>query len=527
MYHIAIMFTQWFFYVFMVCFLYLGVKYIAVERGKLHGSRKKGQVLQFCMVIFNFMAGFFVMYFSGNYENILIDFSIFIGGYIIIKTIFPFVYRGSCPLLLNSVLFLTSISLIFLYRINPELSMQLFKFIVLGFSVILILPLAFKVVPKIDRLNIGYFIASFIILLLPTIFNNSSAFGSNNWVQIGSLTFQPSEIVKFTFVFYLASFLDKEFNFRRLVYVTACSGVLIIILAMQNDFGGALIFFMTFMILLFVRTGSISLFLAGISGVSFFAVIAYNIASHIRLRVAIWQNPWASPYGDGFQIVQSLFAIGSYAPFGSGLTNGYPQSVPIIESDFIFSGISEEFGALYGLLLICVFIVAFYRCINIALRAEKSFHSLLVVGFTSLLAFQTFVIIGGVTKLIPLTGVTLPFVSYGGTSMFASILMFGIIQLICTYNGKKPKVKTTVQDGSEVLPKEKQRRKPKDQQIDQPLEKSKARTRAKDTEKSKVEIIKYDNPEDLLIDIERQNLLDLNLEELCKDIVKEDEDGQN
>ncbi len=514
MYHIAIMFTQVFFYVFMICFLYMGVKYIGVERGKINGSRKKGQVLQFCMVIFNFMAGFFVMYFSGNYENLIIDFGIFIGGYIIIKIIFPLVYRGSCPLLLNSVLFLTSVSLIFLYRLNPELSMQLFKFIILGFSVILILPLAFRVVPKIDRLNIIYFIASLIILLLPTIYNNSSAYGSNNWVQIGSLTFQPSEIVKFTFVFYLASFLDKEFNFRRLVYVTASSGILIIILAMQNDFGGALIFFMTFMTLLFVRTGSISLFLAGITGVSFFAVIAYNIASHIQLRVAIWQNPWASPYGDGFQIVQSLLAIGSYAPFGSGLTNGYPQSVPIIESDFIFSGISEEFGAVYGLLLLCVFIVAFYRCINIALRTEKSFHSLLVVGFTSLLAFQTFVIIGGVTKLIPLTGVTLPFVSYGGTSMFASILMFGIIQLICTYNAKKAKVKTVIEDGHERVPKEKQKKKSKEQL----KERQKDMQRERDSQRVK------DEP---LVDIDRQNLLDFNLEELCKDIVKDEEDGQN
>ncbi|MFV0520279.1 MAG: FtsW/RodA/SpoVE family cell cycle protein [Lachnospirales bacterium] len=428
----------------MFSFLYFSIKYTALERGKIKGSNKNIQYVQYLIVIFNFLTALAVLYFSEKYENVILDFSIFILGFIIIKVLFPLFYRGSCPLLLNSILFLNSISLIFIYRLDPSLSIQLFKYILLGFAIILFLPSCFKLVPKIEKLNILYFIGSFVILLLPTIFNNSSAYGANNWVEIGSITFQPSEIVKFTFVFYLASILDKKFTFKRLVYVTGASGILIIVLAMQNDFGGALIFFMTFMTLLFVRTGSFGLFFTGIGGVSLLSVVAYNLASHIQLRVAIWQDPWSVPYTSGYQIVQSLLAIGSYSPFGSGLTNGYPQNIPIIESDFIFSGICEEFGALYGLVMLFIYIIIFYRCINIALRSEKTFHSFLVVGFTSMLAFQTFVIIGGVTKLIPLTGVTLPFVSYGGTSMVSALLMLGIIELICTYNLKQPKKKSLV-----------------------------------------------------------------------------------
>jgi cell division protein FtsW (lipid II flippase) len=146
--------------------------------------------------------------------------------------------------------------------------------------------------------------------------------------------------------------------------------------------------------------------------------------------VSAWLNPWADPHDQGHQILQSLFAIGTWGLFGSGLTRGIPETVPVATSDFIFSAICEEFGGLFGLCMIGVFFMIFYRGVNIALRSESPYLSLLAIGFTSLFVFQTFLILGGVIKFIPLTGVTLPFVSAGGSSVVVSIIMVGILQKI-------------------------------------------------------------------------------------------------
>ncbi len=441
MYQSAI--TLWILFTNLIVILFLGstIYYIGVERNKIKGNKMLIDFFQFSLVILLLVNSVIVFITSNNYENSHLHFLYFILIILIIKLLFFKFYREGCPVMFNCVLFLLATCLIFLYKLNPMLALGQSRYILLGFSSFLFLPLFFKIAPNLDKLAILYYLTGVFLLLTPNIFNSESFLGAKNWVEILGVRFQPSELVKFIFIFYLASTFRRKLNFFRLFLVSIFSGIYIIILATQNDFGAALIFFMAFLTLLYIRTGSISLFLLGFIGASSFAFLAYLVASHIQVRVAIWLNPWETPYTSGYQILQSLFALGSYVPFGTGLTNGYSEFIPIIESDLIFSGITEEFGTIFGLSLIIIYLIIFYRGVNIALRSKSFFHSFLVIGFTSILTFQSFLILAGTSKLLPLTGVTLPFVSHGGTSMVSSLYMMGILQLIFIYNKRVVPVK--------------------------------------------------------------------------------------
>jgi len=182
--------------------------------------------------------------------------------------------------------------------------------------------------------------------------------------------------------------------------------------------------------MVYIATGNLIIIGSGLAAGVIGAIIAYPIFGHVQVRVLAWRDPWSEPLNRGHQIIQSLFAIGTWGMLGSGLTRGIPNAVPVVNSDFIFSAISEEFGGLFALCFIGIFMMIFYRGVNIALRSTTPYFSLLASGLTSMLAFQTFLILGGVTKLVPLTGVTLPFVSAGGSSVIVSIIMIGILQRV-------------------------------------------------------------------------------------------------
>jgi cell division protein FtsW (lipid II flippase) len=344
-------------------------------------------------------------------------------------------YKNSCPLLWNGMFFLLDLSIIVLQRVDSDGVMRQLAFIGIGFGMMLLVPIIFKLVPKFEKLEFVYLIAGFILLILPFFFPNEKN-GSLNWVVIGSFSFQPSEIVKFLFVFYLSSVLRKSLHFRDLIFPGAAAAVFVLILVLQNDLGGALIFFMTFMVLLYISTGNKPLALAGMLAACGASWAAYRLFSHVQTRIVAWQNPWADPYNRGHQILQSLFALGTWGLLGSGLTRGIPGYVPVVKSDFIFAAICEEFGGIFGMGVIGVFMLVFYRGVNVALRCKRPYYSLLAAGFTSILAFQSFLILGGVIKFIPLTGVTLPFVSSGGSSAIVCIAMIGILEWIFKESAK-------------------------------------------------------------------------------------------
>jgi len=254
--------------------------------------------------------------------------------------------------------------------------------------------------------------------------------GSKNWISVAGYSFQPSEFGKLLLVAYLASAFRKYKSFINLIepafVVLFCLGFLVI----QKDLGSALIFFSISITMLYIATSkSKYIWICGI----LFAVgciVSYKLFGHVRLRVMIWQDLWKYANNQSYQVVQSLFAIASGGLFGSGLGLGFPNFVPVRTTDFIFSAICEEMGMLVGLGIIIFQFLLFYRCMRAAVFVENKFSRLIAVGYGTMFATQVLVIVGGVVNMIPLTGITLPLISYGGSSMLISFCALGIVQKI-------------------------------------------------------------------------------------------------
>jgi cell division protein FtsW (lipid II flippase) len=407
--------------------------YLLDERGIKAFNRPASSAKQRVCVILFHVTGFLILaYQPGGYTfdprtimTGLGGLAFLIGSILIIQICFG----KTCPLIWNGILFLLDIGFVMLWRLDPNTSEKQLIYACIGVLAALLAPLAFVIVSRFKKLGYLYMIICLSLLILPFIIGDRSH-GSLNWITIGSIRFQPSEIAKFFFIFYLSAVLSEPGKTVKLAASAAASCCFALILALQRDLGGALIFSMTYLVMVYIATGKAWLFFCGLAAGGAASFLAYHIFAHVQTRIFAWLNPWSDPYDKGLQILQSLFAIGTWGLLGSGLTRGAPAFVPVAESDFIFSAICEEFGGLFGLCLIAVFIMIFYRGVNIALRSEMPYFSLLAAGFTSLFAFQTFLILGGVIKFIPLTGVTLPFVSAGGSSVIVSIVMISILQKI-------------------------------------------------------------------------------------------------
>ncbi|MDE5966070.1 MAG: FtsW/RodA/SpoVE family cell cycle protein, partial [Lachnospiraceae bacterium] len=229
------------------------------------------------------------------------------------------------------------------------------------------------------------------------------------------------------------SMLSERTDFKQVVKVTLIAGMHILILFVEKDLGGALIFFIIYAIMLYTATGKL-LYLIGLFGgggaAAVFAVMLFkdSFLQHVSVRILAWQNPWAYINNQGYQVAQSLFALGTGGFLGSGLTGGMPNLIPVAESDFIFSAIAEEYGVLFALALILICFSTFIAFMNAAMKCKRRFYKHLTVGFGTCYIFQVLLNIGGVTKFIPSTGVTLPLVSYGLSSVLSTLIIFNIVQ---------------------------------------------------------------------------------------------------
>lgn len=360
------------------------------------------------------------------------DVILFYGAQALFITITQFLYARLYPLasrlITNNMCYLLIIGFTMLTRLNFDQAVK-------QFYIVSICILVFSFVPKLIRdwkgsFRLNWYYGIFGLLLLSSVFVvGTSLNGATNWIKIGPVAFQPSEFVKIAFIFFVASMLyTQSISFKRVVTTTIIAGLHVIILVLENDLGGALLFFIVYLVMLYVATGSNFYFFAGLTSGSFAAFIAYRFFPHVQTRVEAWQNPWPIITGKGGQIAQSLFAIGTGSWFGLGLGQGMPYTIPVVSSDFIFSAIAEELGAIFALSLILVCLSCFVLFIDIAMQGKTQFEKLLAIGFGTCYIFQVFLTIGGVTKFIPSTGVTLPLVSYGGSSVASSILIFNIIQ---------------------------------------------------------------------------------------------------
>jgi cell division protein FtsW (lipid II flippase) len=388
----------------------------------------------------------FILHFVGNATLLLqmqsMKLVYLYGGEVLLFVLVLAFYRIFYPklskLLMRNMLMLLAIGFIILTRLNFDLAVRQVFIVAVSFGACLLIPFMMKSFGWLRKLGWVYGAVGILLLVIVLIAGTTNR-GATNWLEIGGFSFQPSEFVKLLFVLSIAALFREGTNFKRVIIISAMAAVHVLILVLHKDLGGALILFITYIFMLYVATAKPLYLFSGLLGGSLAAYVAYFVFSHVRVRVMAWKNPFQYIDKEGYQITQSLFAIGTGGWFGMGLNRGLPTSIPVVESDFIFSAISEELGGLFAICVILIYVSCFVMFINLALQLEDAFYRLVSIGFAVMFIFQTFLSIGGVIKFIPSTGVTLPLISQGGTSVFTTITMFMILQGV--YMRDKSKVK--------------------------------------------------------------------------------------
>ena len=269
------------------------------------------------------------------------------------------------------------------------------------------------------------------LLVLPLLYGEWIN-GAKNWVTLPLIgSFQPSELVKLCLILVLARYFSAHRTILQMMPAVFFAASCMLLLMLQRDLGTALIYYLTTLILFYAACGNVPMTVAGIGGGVFAAGLGYRLFSHVKVRVAMWRNPWSDPNGGGYQIIQALLAIGSGGLFGVGLGQGTPEKIPEFYNDFIFAVICEQLGQVFGVLLLLLHVLLILRGVALVCRARRSFDMLLACGVLASLGIQNFMIVAGVIKLIPLTGVTMPFLSYGGSSLISCMGMIGILHGTC------------------------------------------------------------------------------------------------
>lgn len=347
--------------------------------------------------------------------------------FLVTLIVYGTVYKNASRLIINNMCYLLMVGFIILTRLDFDMAIRQFAIAVAAVCISLIIPAFILRVRVVDKW--GKFLGIFGFLMIASVFVfGKSMYGATNWISIGGFSLQPSELAKIVFVFFVAAMLARDTSFRQIVITTAAAAGYVLVLVIEKDLGAAVIFFITYLVMLYVATRQFRYMALGLAAGSGAAVVAYKLFAHVRTRVIAWKDPWGNYNDAGYQIAQSLFAIGTGGWFGMGLFKGKPNTIPVVVSDFVFSAISEEMGALFAICLILVYFSCFLMFINISLQLVKPFYKLVAMGLSTAYGIQLFLCIGGVIKLIPHTGVTMPLISYGGSSVLSTIIIFAVIQ---------------------------------------------------------------------------------------------------
>lgn len=349
---------------------------------------------------------------------------------------------GADPAILPVVFTLSGIGITFVTRLQPDASLGQVIFLFLGVALMVGTLAVVKNLEVVKRYKYVLGIAGIILLVLP-MFIGTEIYGSKLWIKIGGFQFQPGEFAKVLIVLFLAGYLAEnrellsisnrtvlgiKFPRLRLLYpLFIVWGVCLLVVAFERDLGSALLFYTIFLIMLYVATGRVSYVIIGLALLAVGAFGMYQIMSHVQVRVAIWLDPFSDAQNLGYQIVQSLFSLADGGLAGVGIGKGMADIIPVVASDMIFAAIGEEMGLLGGSAVLLLFMLFAVRGLTTAARAKSDLAAFSATGLTAAISFQAFTIVGGVTKLIPLTGVTLPFMSQGGSSLLASFVIVALL----------------------------------------------------------------------------------------------------
>jgi len=382
------------------------------------------------------------------------------GGYLAVFAIAHMVVRALAPyadpLLLPLVALLNGLGLVMIYRLDlaqaaadptaaPQAPLQLL-WTAISLVLFLVTLLVIRDHTSLQQYPYTLALAGLVFLALPAVLPSSlsEVNGAKIWIRIpGVLSIQPSEFAKITLIVFAAAFLVSKRSVltsagprflgltlprpRDLGPLLVLLAVTLAVLVLGNDLGTALLIFGVLLAMVYMASGRVSWVVIGLIAFAGGAVIAYKLFAHLRVRVDIWLHPFADPLGNGYQLVQSLFGLGTGGIFGTGLGAGRPDIVPYSSTDFIMAALGEELGLVGLAAILLAYLLLVGRGLRAGLAARDNFGSLLASGLAFSIALQVFVIVGGVTGLIPLTGLTTPFLSYGGSSLLANYIIIALL----------------------------------------------------------------------------------------------------
>ena len=354
-----------------------------------------------------------------------------------------FLAPGADPAILPIVFVLSGIGITFVTRLAPDLATRQVIWLFISVAAMVAALVAVRNLDKLARYKYTLGALGVVLLVLP-IFVGFEQSGAKLWISVfGLFSFQPGELAKVLVIVFLASFLSENRELlsigvrtvlgikiprlRMLLPLLAMWLISLAIVVWERDLGSALLFFTIFLVMLYVATGRwfypiVAAVLLAVGGVA-----AYHVFGHVKVRIDTWIDPFADPSDTGYQICQSLYSLADGGLFGTGIGQGMADLVPVVESDFIFSAIGEEMGLLGGSAVLLLFMLFAVRGLLTAARARSDLAAFMAVGLTASVSLQAFIIVGGVTRLIPMTGITLPFMSQGGTSLLASFIAVGLL----------------------------------------------------------------------------------------------------
>ncbi len=358
--------------------------------------------------------------------------------------------RGD-ELLFPIVVMLSCLGLLVSQRLSPaipeagvwaSLSQRQLIYLAIAFATLWVTVAVVRRFDALRRLRYTWAIAAVVLTVFTMLFGTDLGSGARLWIDLGPVTVQPGELVKVLLVLFLAGYLDDHrqlitSSYRLgpialpplpyLIPLTAMWGLSVLAVVLQNDLGNALLLFGIFLVMLYVASERLLYVLAGLGAFGAAVVVALRLFPHVSQRVQIWLNPWTDPTGLGLQAVQADLAFAHGHILGSGLGFGYPQAIPVVASDYVFAAIGEELGSLGAIAVIGLFVALVMRGLFVAARIRNSYARLLSIGLVSVIGLQALIILAGNVRLFPLTGITLPFISAGGSSLVTNFLILGLL----------------------------------------------------------------------------------------------------
>ena len=406
---------------FLALYTLTGFQLVRMPEQKKKAALRQQDVLFFSM---HFM-GSLILYLHTENEKVLYFYGAQVLLFVVFLLLHHLVYPESDRLLNHNLLLLLSVGFLMLTRLSFDKAVRQFEMALLAAGLTFLIPWIIRRAGNLRKYYRWYGGACLLLLLIVLLGGNTS-YGAKLTITVYGFAFQPSEFVKILFVFFVAGMLYESRDFTHVALSACAAAAHVLVLTLSKDLGGALIFFVA--VMLYVATKQPLYFLAGLLAGSGASFMAWKLFAHVKTRVLAWSDPFSVIEDAGYQVAQSLFAIGTGGWFGLGLYQGMPYKIPVVDEDFIFAAVAEELGILFAVFLIFVYMCNFYMILNIAMCLKDAYYKLVAVGLGTFMIFQAFMSIGGVVKFIPSTGVTLPFISSGGSSLFSMFAIWAIIQ---------------------------------------------------------------------------------------------------